>query len=260
MMMPSLKSVTKRLFGTNRKIGTVISFPKSGRTWLRVMLDNLEIKLKYTHAGTEYGTHCHFIDLPEPRAVKTEGKLLFLLRDPRDTAVSSYFEKSKRKNNVADHSDISDFIRDPRYGIEKIVCFNTAWLNEKNYADFRHYKAISYEALRGDPVAGLAALYTYLKGWPPRQQDLIRQVVEESSFARMQARERSGELAAKYGSILRPGDFNDPESFKVRKGKVGGFTDYLNAADIDFCNNIMVQYQYDAAIGNGAGIMLIQPA
>jgi len=31
--------------------------------------------------------------------------------------------------------------------------------------------------------------------------------------------------------ILRAGDTQDPESFKVRRGKVGGFEDYLSPDD-----------------------------
>ena len=56
----------------NSERGLMVSFPKSGRTWVRVMLDSVNCKLRYTHDGS---------DLP----------LLFLHRDPRDTAVSGFF-------------------------------------------------------------------------------------------------------------------------------------------------------------------------
>jgi len=33
---------------------------------------------------------------------------------------------------------------------------------------------------------------------------------------------------------LMPRDKNDPESFKTRRGKVGGYVDYLTPQDIEF--------------------------
>jgi hypothetical protein len=41
--------------------------------------------------------------------------------------------------------------------------------------------------------------------------------------------ETAGAFASK---ILQPTDVADPESFKVRRGKVGGFTDYLLGDDL----------------------------
>ena len=35
-------------------------------------------------------------------------------------------------------------------------------------------------------------------------------------------------------NILHPGDVRDPESFKVRRGKVGGYCEYLSAEDQQF--------------------------
>ena len=32
-------------------------------------------------------------------------------------------------------------------------------------------------------------------------------------------------------NILHPGDVRDPESFKVRRGKVGGYREYLSLED-----------------------------
>ncbi len=34
--------------------------------------------------------------------------------------------------------------------------------------------------------------------------------------------------------ILRAGDARDPESFKVRRGKIGGFQDYLSSNDQEY--------------------------
>jgi hypothetical protein len=44
----------------------------------------------------------------------------------------------------------------------------------------------------------------------------------------MQKLEAAGAFDSK---ILHPGDVRDPESFKVRRGKIGGYCEYLSAED-----------------------------
>ena len=40
-------------------------------------------------------------------------------------------------------------------------------------------------------------------------------------------------------NILHPGDVRDRESFKVRRGKVGGYREYLSAGDQQFAAEAM---------------------
>ncbi|MDQ3199728.1 MAG: hypothetical protein M3Q46_11205, partial [Verrucomicrobiota bacterium] len=54
------------------------------------------------------------------------------------------------------------------------------------------------------------------------------QALEFSEFGQMQKLESAGAFDSK---ILRAGDARDPESFKVRRGKIGGFQDYLSPED-----------------------------
>lgn len=256
-----MKSLKSRINGIFRKeqqqIGTVISFPKSGRTWLRVMLDKLNIAMLYSHAGSEYNLSCHFANLPSPSSCEKQGKQLFLFRDPKDTVVSGYFQKSRRIVENVYSGTISEFIRDPRYGIEKIVRFNLEWLSYYERLGQYNHLSISYEALRRDPQRGLVAIYTYLKGYSPKI-DLINNVVKETSFSRMQAQEKSGELSATYGRILAPANKNDPESLKVRKGKVGGYIDYMTKEDIDFCNSILLRSEYKSKTRDNTSSLLLK--
>jgi len=60
--------------------------------------------------------------------------------------------------------------------------------------------------------------------------------------------ENAGKIIDKYHS-LAPGDINDPESFKIRRGKIGGYIDYLSKEDIEFINaeideNMVDYYHY----------------
>jgi hypothetical protein len=52
----------------------------------------------------------------------------------------------------------------------------------------------------------------------------------------MKKMETAGAFASK---ILQPTDLGDPESFKVRRGKVGGFTDYLTGDDLKYAGEAM---------------------
>src|SRR5207249_9665213 len=49
-----------------------------------------------------------------------------------------------------------------------------------------------------------------------------------SEFENMKKMEAAGAFDSK---ILRPGDVRDPESFKVRRGKIGGYREYLSRSE-----------------------------
>ena len=241
-------------------MGTLVSFPKSGRTWLVVMLDQLDVKMVNTHAGSEYVIGCHHYDLPKPKAKAGPGKQLFLLRDPRDTVISGYFQKTKRNTSNNYPGSIAQFIRDPRYGIEKIIYFNLTWLESYFEMADQNHRAISYEQLRAQPVESLSAIYAFIAGREHASPRLIANVVESTSFSKMHAQERNGELGTRYGATLTPGDPSDPESMKVRKGKVGGYVDYMTEDDIHFCNSILEHYRYEERIYKCSPVFLYQPA
>ena len=142
--------------------GLMVSFPKSGRTWVRVMLDSVNCKLRYTHDGSDHSLGTHFNDLVPCQVDGSDRPLLFLHRDPRDTAVSGFFQRSLRISEGYDGS-ISDFVRDPHFGLEKILRFNLAWfsycLDQESASLIR---VLSYEALRRDPERGLSQLCSFL--------------------------------------------------------------------------------------------------
>jgi len=60
--------------------------------------------------------------------------------------------------------------------------------------------------------------------------------VSYACFANMQKLEASGQFPSKR---LVPGNVNDIDSFKVRRGKVGGYRDYLNTEDCAFLDQLI---------------------
>ena len=233
-------------------LGSIVSFPKSGRTWLLVMLARLNLPMRYTHAGSGYNVSCHFNDLQIGKKVLfrsrvlsfhfSQRRILFLHRDPRDTAVSGYFQKSLRLGSKSEIS-MADFIRDPHLGVEKIIIFNLLWLERG--CKIKKFKSIGYEALRTHPVNGLANITKWLR--PGRLFDLnmIEAVVQESSFQKMREQEEKGELTKQYDKKIFGGTVADnPDSYKVRRGKVGGYIDYFSEKDLAYCDELLARYDY----------------
>ena len=73
-------------------------------------------------------------------------------------------------------------------------------------------------------------------------------MIAQYSFERMQAKEKAGAFAKKYSKALMPGDSGNVESFKVRRGKVGGFADYFTVDDLSFADQLMADYDYSRAL------------
>ena len=74
----------------------------------------------------------------------------------------------------------------------------------------------------------------------------LERAVEISSFENMRRLEagaagaRGTELVTELNKeALRPKDPGDPDSYKVRRGKVGGYTDYLDARDVAYLNRAL---------------------
>lgn len=217
-------------------VGVIVSYPKAGRTWLRVMLDELGLPVECTHDGS--GTARPFERLALCRnPVYREKPVLFMLRDPRDTVVSYYFQRTLRSDRF--DGAMSDFVRDPAYGIEKIMRFNLAWLQLGR--DLPAFLPVTYETLKSDPVDVMKSVVDFIGTSRPESE--IERVCSNNTFEKMKAREGSGEYNERYRKMLRPAS-EHPESYKVRRGKIGGYADYLTEEDIAYCDDTLRRYDY----------------
>jgi hypothetical protein len=73
-------------------------------------------------------------------------------------------------------------------------------------------------------------------GEPTPDANILQEALEFSRFENMQKLEAAGAFDS---NILHPGDVRDPESFKVRRGKIGGYREYLSAEDQRFAADAM---------------------
>lgn len=87
-----------------------------------------------------------------------------------------------------------------------------------------------YEDLHRDSHAELARVLEFL-GVRGVSDESLRHAVAFAGFDHLHSLERSGALDSRR---LRPADHDDPESFKTRVGKVGGYREHLSTEDLRF--------------------------
>jgi len=226
--------------GPDRARPLIVSYPRSGRNWLRTMLHDFSVNPRWKHAGSEKiqfdpDTLCQ--NIPDYFV----NRVLFLLRDPRDTVVSFFHNLVRIK---AWSGDLPAFLRNPNTGLERLLVFNLGWMEAQGR--FRDFAAVSYEGLQQDTEAALARILQFLGSKPPHPQVLSR-VIAEQSFDEMKRREISGELYARFGKHFTARSENDNQR-KVRRGVIGGYVDEMTSADQDFCEELLVRYDYNKRI------------
>lgn len=240
-MVSALRALLGRLTGSAKV--ALISYPKSGRTWVRFMLNAAGVDVTYDHAGAENRDARRFDQIAGIPKRWSRWRIAFLFRDPRDTAVSSFFQASKRvKQGRRFTGDIHQFIRDPRYGIEKIARFNLLWMQSAPL--FEDFMSVSYEGLHADTEAELSRLAAFATQGSP-DPAVIARAVEEGRFERMRAVELRLGANKDDQARLGGGDPADPESLKARRGKVQGWTDYFTEADSAYAQSILDRLDYD---------------
>jgi len=88
---------------------------------------------------------------------------------------------------------------------------------------------ISYEGLHNAPRLRLYETLEFIGKKVPN--DVINHAVAFCSFDNLQALEKSKTVKS---IKLQPRNPDDPESYKMRRGIIGGYKDYLSQEDIEF--------------------------
>ena len=126
-------------------------------------------------------------------------------------------------------------LRDRRFGVRAIIKTMNHWLNE--FAGRDNFILVRYESLRASPAEHFRSLLAVLGEAEP-DTTIFQEALEFSRFENMQKLEAAGAFDSK---ILHPGDVRDPESFKVRRGKVGGYREYLSLEDQKYAASALAQ-------------------
>jgi hypothetical protein len=229
-----------------------VSCPKSGRTWIRVFygaylarLTGAEFALVgirppqhpsvvFTHDRWDHQRLPGFWNfirgkhLILPRA-RREKKIVLLARDPRDVVVSNYFHLTRRPLTFRWRPQpLPEMLRSADFGMAAVVTVMNGWLAE--WQGRPNFKLLRFEDCHRDAAREFRGLLEFF-GLAPLDAAAFSAALEFSRFENMHALEAAGKFRE---SELTPGNPADPESFKVRRGKVGGFRDYFDAADLAY--------------------------
>ena len=238
----------------------ILSVPKSGRTWLRTFLSayfsqkadrqfSLTItdgrtpeipRVIYSHDRFEHLTKGSAWDRLRgkyliPSAQIQRMPIVLLVRDPRD-AFTSYFVQLTRRNPATPDTirrmSVDALLHHPRFGIASMVDVMNVWLTE--FGGHPDFALARYEDFCADPRRNFRDLLEAI-GVDKIDPAAFEHALRFSNFENMQRLEASGLFEAK---ALQPGNPEDRESFKVRRGKVGGFRDYLSPSSQEYAARI----------------------
>lgn len=228
----------------------LLSYPKTGRTWVRVMMGQLlarhfghgqlaQVELgarmpRYAgvphivakHDGTPQKKTAAEID-PD-RSEYRDCRVILLVRDLRDTVVSNYFQVTRREIRYS--GDISSYVRWPRGSFDGMLRYYNVWAEQRRVP--QAFLLVRYEDLHEDAPRQLRRIAEFLQLREVSDAS-VAGAVEYASFGAMKNREASRAADA---SVLAPGKAGDAESFKTRKGRIGGYAEYLAPDDIAWLN------------------------
>jgi hypothetical protein len=149
--------------------------------------------------------------------------------------VSQYFQWKHRMKvtkkvllHYPEHGEdltVFDFAMREHSGLPNIIAFLNQWADEIDHV--KELLLVRYEDLRSDPEESFRRIVRFVGG--PEHGDAVRGALAYASVDNMRAMEQSASWLS--GGRLRPGDRSNPDSFKVRRAKVGGYRDYFDEAE-----------------------------
>ena len=236
----------------------IVSFGKSGRTWLRVMVSHLfRVMYKLPENAILGFDNFHNLNKAVPKTFFTHDnyikdftgdfdtklpfyhkRVVLLARDPRDVAVSQFFQWKFRikptkvaiNNYPPRGSDISlfDFIMSDNGGsIRAVTDYLNLWAVEAGKVE--NFHLLRYEDLRLEPHRELRSMLDFLQIDASDAQ--VDAAVEYSSYENMKKMESKQQFRFAGGRMM-PRDKDNPNSFKVRRAKVGGYRDYFTDEEV----------------------------
>jgi len=232
----------------------VVSFGKSGRTWLRVMISRIyQRRHGLSEELIEYSNY-HRANPALPRvlfthdnylrdytghgggkAAFTKKPVLLLVRHPADITMSQYFQWKHRmrphKVLLNQYPPVDDSVTEYDFmmgssGLPKV----NAWLNEWAVAldSLDSSLVVRYEDMRSNTQVELRRIADFM-GMKATDEE-VADAVEWARFENMKQRESE---ASSSSDRLRATDVSNPDSFKTRRAKVGGYQDYFDDAQVE---------------------------
>lgn len=214
----------------------LVSYPRVGSNWVRFLIcsvTNPEESLTLPAAearipGVYVNSDRVLRNLPRPRIIKSHEpfdsrypRVIYIVRDPRDVAVSRYYFTLKWRG-FPDGYPFEDFVRD-RFLLPGNAILNTGpwadhvigWLAARAGQD--SFLLLKYEDLKADTAKQLSRIAGLLRVEADSQR--IARAIEMSSLQRMRSLDRTEPLKWLKGS-------RDDVPF-IREGRTGGWRNVL---------------------------------
>jgi hypothetical protein len=208
----------------------LVSYPKSGSTWLRFLVGNYitnnncdfansHLIVPDIHLKPEY---CQ--NIQRPRIIKSHRsytpdykRVVYIVRDGRDVSVSYYFHMIKYKQ-ISPETRFEDFLFDFNAGC--VDGWMTSWSEHVNgwlNSDHEDFLLIKYEDMKQDTTREFRRFVEF-SGLPIDNNKLVA-AVQASEFDNMQRLEQN--------LINHMPDYDVSKPF-VRQGKVGGWQEFFS--------------------------------
>lgn len=214
-MIYGIKTVLGYFLGTDRAERNfkvypddtfVVSYPRSGNTWTRFLIANLlhpEMNVSFTNIeklipDTSSQSNKALKATPRPRIIKTHQyfdhrypRLIYIVRDPRDVALS-YYDFQRKYMQIPDDYPLDRYVDDFVTG--KLISADwgtwsenvASWLYTRGDRD--SFLLLRYEDVMNDTAKELARIAAFFSIPPDREQ--IRIAIERSSADRMRQLEK----------------------------------------------------------------------
>ena len=189
----------------------LVSYPRSGNTWTRFLLGNLiDQNQPVTFSNIEsripeiyFNPDRWLRRLPRPRMLKSHEsfqphypRVIYIVRDPRDVAVSFYHHNVKARNIPDDYPMVQFVLRfiagefDPKFGSWRDNVLSWTVLRK----DDPGFLLLRYEDMKRDTAGVLADVVAFLRRSSFRKIDsnpeALRRTIELSSAENMRALEK----------------------------------------------------------------------
>ncbi|MGB3767128.1 MAG: sulfotransferase domain-containing protein [Phormidesmis sp.] len=225
----------------------LLSLTNCGRTWLRVILGRA-LQLHYAHISGIDTVDLHDLfsfseRIPTLPAIKPmhekygqfgncydQQKVIVLVRDPRDALVSRYHQ----------HKDKLGFDSLDRYACESsdldaYIQFYNDW--QTHQAEASGFLMVRYEDMKASTLQTVQRVVDFLA--LPLTSDELEQAIAYASFKNMRKMEVTGSDQVRAG-VMATRDVSNPESFKVRKGAIGGYRAELSDESVAFVDQAVL--------------------
>ena len=214
-MIYGIKTVVKYILGTDRAERDfavypddtfVVSYPRSGNTWTRFLIANLvypEKNVGFTNIeklipDTSSQSNRALKSTPRPRIIKTHEyfdhryrKVIYIVRDPRDVALS-YYDFQRKYMQIDDAYPLEQYVEDFVQGRLISIDWGTwaenvsSWIYTRGKS--KNFLLLRYEDMIADTESELSKVAVFL-GVNATPQTLS-QTVQRSSAERLRSLEK----------------------------------------------------------------------